>query len=480
MILSSLIKQKYGSDVKVFIHSSVVTSKEFGEIVDLLKSGQAAYLFSTGLTELNNYHKFQDSHISGNVNLLHDMHKQGKLKVSDCSEYDLTRYNKRITSLPRENRLVIYGQKRAYTDFAVHCAERTPIDLILLVRMKDTFLIANSNQLRPILMKTEYNTYWNFNVYTYQDALKKGTVMYFGDKKTPFQLGDNISMLTGEGEVYRTSINGCLCKIYKKGVLERGLTDKLSYVIQRTKLTDKAAWPLHMVYNRNNQPIGFLMRTAEGELLANFMYRVNEENWLSDVCTVGANICEAICLLHAQNILVGDISSKDILVDKRLNVIFIDADSFQYDYYPCPGLMFEYKYKDLQPNMLKLRLRPFFFEYFSLSVLLYELFTCGHFPNEVLRSMDEIEFGDDYDNDMKTFDYRNMRFPFAVNGHSDKATPATVRCWERIPQNIQQLFVDEFNYNRIVSPAEWQAALSQHIAGSRQNSSGFRLFGGRK
>ena len=120
MILSSLIKQKYGSDVKVFIHSSVVTSKEFGEIVDLLKSGQAAYLFSTGLTELNNYHKFQDSHISGNVNLLHDMHKQGKLKVSDCSEYDLTRYNKRITSLPRENRLVIYGQKRPYTAFAVH------------------------------------------------------------------------------------------------------------------------------------------------------------------------------------------------------------------------------------------------------------------------------------------------------------------------------------------------------------------------
>lgn len=466
MLLSEFLTDRYVSDsICIYLHTSVVASENFNEVAALIHAGKfSIYLFSSGNTELSNYSCFEEKRINENIRVLNNALGSQKVKISPYAEYDLTRYNKEIANLPKKKRLVIYGNKRAYVDFAVHCAEKTPIDVMLLVKVSGNYIIADSNRLRPLFVKNEYNAKWNPSVYSYGEKLQKGMVLYYGDNRTKFVLGENISALTGEGEVYRTSMNGCLCKIYKKGVLERGLTNKLGYVIKKKKHRDLAAWPLHIVYNKTGQPIGLLMRMVEGDSLANLIYSWNEDEWLKKACQAGVNICKTVSMLHMQNILVGDISPKDIIIDRRMNVTFIDADSFQYDEYPCPGMMYEYKYKDLDPRSLKIRLRPFFFEYFSLSVILYEMFMRGHYPNEIKHSIDEISFGDDGDADV--FDYQKFKFPLKVNGHTDDATEASIRCWSKVPAEIQATFVDIFNYNRIVSPSEWQAILSQQLAGT--------------
>ena len=447
----------------IFIHSSVITSSHFDELCECFEKTHFSFkMFKTGIIELRNYLLYNIPKINSNIILLESYVNSGKVCISEYSEYDLTAYNREI-KFEKETVSVIFGSKKAFSDFSVHCNDNDKINVMLLEKVKDTYLFLDTGSLRSAILRNEYNAKWNASSYSFSDVLQSGTFLYYGDKRVKFKLREKIGGISGEGSVYNTSIKGYLCKIYKKNILQRGFTDKLNYVINRKNLTDKAAWPETMVYNYLGQPIGFLMKAVNGESLENVLYAVNDGDRLPTMYRIGYMICQTIFLFHSQNIIVGDISPRDILVDKKLDVTFVDSDSFQYDDYPCVGFMYEYKYKDLDPKLIKSVLRPFVYEYFSLSVILYQMLMKGHFPNEININVDEIEFGDINSSDMKMFDYRRMQFPLKVGGYDDRATEAVKRLWMELPQSIQCLFTDEFTYRRVVSATEWQLAFEEEI-----------------
>ncbi|WP_186708839.1 outer membrane protein assembly factor BamB family protein [Euhalothece natronophila] len=144
----------------------------------------------------------------------------------------------------------------------------------------------------------------------------------------------------GEGEIWKTSKTGYLAKIYQHPTRER--IEKLQVMLNYPPRDPNAsrnhisfAWPLSLLEDSHQKPVGFLMPAIEGgrELLQVYSPRLRKQNKLEVdwrfLHVTALNVASIIQALHYTGYVLGDIKPQNILVNNRALPSIIDTDSFQ-------------------------------------------------------------------------------------------------------------------------------------------------------
>ena len=179
-----------------------------------------------------------------------------------------------------------------------------------------------------------------------QEEPKDGTLYRSGNQR--LELTEEIAS-GGEGTIYRTSLDGCVAKIFHDDQLNDERIEKLQYMLAHDPGIDECAWPKEMLY-RNGKPVGFLMREIGSEykemsksvLLLN--RRSIQENVMNKwnrktLVRLCIRLCDLFSALHENGILMGDINPNNILVDlqdvRNIKVAIVDCDSMQMGRFHC-------------------------------------------------------------------------------------------------------------------------------------------------
>ncbi len=216
----------------------------------------------------------------------------------------------------------------------------------------------------------------------------------------------------GEGAVYLTD-TGFACKIYKKTKLTGLKRDKILLMLSNPVLHKGICWPISMVYNSNNEFVGYLMNRASGKELQKtifikpLLFKTFPAWTRLNLLTLCINILGIIQYLHKRNIIIGDINPLNILVNNENEIYFVDTDSYQIENYPCPVGTVNYTPPELQGKDYKRILRTFEQEYFAVATLIFMILLPGKPPysrrggSDPATNIKNTEFSYPYGKDRK-------------------------------------------------------------------------------
>lgn len=157
--------------------------------------------------------------------------------------------------------------------------------------------------------------------------------------------GQSISLIQqigqgGEGIVWKTNRKGYLAKIYHQ--ISQEQARKLELMIANPPKNPTAgqnhiaiSWPNDLIKDKQKRCVGFLMPQITGAkemicvyLPANRIQKAPRFNWYC-LHIIALNFISIIKEIHDKNYIIGDINTKNILVNERSLVSLIDTDSFQ-------------------------------------------------------------------------------------------------------------------------------------------------------
>ena len=241
--------------------------------------------------------------------------------------------------------------------------------------------------------------------------------------KTPLAEG-------GEGIIYE--LNGEIIKIYKPVVNIKSKENKVRLLINKS-LPKEVISPKDIVVNRNNKFIGFSMDKVEGEefkKLTNKKFVTANNITTKDILLILTKIQNIINELHKNNIYVGDLNDQNILFDKKLNVYFIDCDSWTVDNEKCEVAMDLFKDPLLQSNNFNEKT-----DAYSFAILVWKSLTRIH------------PFGGTINPDMNIID--RMKNGISVINNPKVTIPKTIKSWRNLsPDLIKKLQSIFENHNR--------------------------------
>jgi DNA-binding helix-hairpin-helix protein with protein kinase domain len=144
-------------------------------------------------------------------------------------------------------------------------------------------------------------------------------------------------------------------------------------------------WPEELVFSHDDDLVGFLMPLAKEKSLQEslFVGRCKEHfpGWdRSHLCEISLGILNKLNYLHDLSILMGDINPSNILIVGDCNVYFVDTNSYQFGYFPCPVGHPTYTPPELQGEKFREFLRTPENEYFTVAILLFMIFLLGQKP----------------------------------------------------------------------------------------------------
>lgn len=255
----------------------------------------------------------------------------------------------------------------------------------------------------------------------------------------------------GEGSVYTTNTE-YVAKIYEKDKVNISKFKKIKLMVSKQINYKGICWPVDILYNNNNEFVGYLMHKANGKemkrlFLARHVLLKNMPNWKKrDTVELCITILDKINYLHKRNIILGDINDFNILIVSSKEVYFVDTDSYQIEGYPCPvgtddftppEIILdnnEYKNKYKVDRKFSDYLRTFENEYFSISVLLFMIMLLGKHPYS-------LKGGEDMKKNIL-----NMEFAYPLGKKSNGKTPVGKWkfMWSHMPYFIKEAFYETF------------------------------------
>jgi DNA-binding helix-hairpin-helix protein with protein kinase domain len=200
----------------------------------------------------------------------------------------------------------------------------------------------------------------------------------------------------GEGDVFTVMERpGTLAKIYHKTV-DGVLDAKLAHLTSRNVPTLKAvsAWPEERILHPRGGTVGFLMpAVTDAKPLHELMTpKVRRKEFPSasfnQLVEVALAVSKAIEAFHGEDLVVGDINGRNILVRTSGSVCLIDIDSIQVGngrQFPCTVGFPEYTPPELQGLKLADNRRSKDSDRFSLSVVVFQLLAMGRHPFDGTR-----------------------------------------------------------------------------------------------
>jgi DNA-binding helix-hairpin-helix protein with protein kinase domain len=195
----------------------------------------------------------------------------------------------------------------------------------------------------------------------------------------------------GEGAVFTTNEQrGVVAKLYTQP-LQRGQVAKLETMIRAgdPTLASVAAWPLALVFE-GVRPVGFTMPLLAGQHpLHDLVGPKRRQELFPDahwnfLVHAGLNLARAFEILHARDVVVGDVNSNNVVVHRNALTHLIDCDSFQIRasgaLYRCTVGVAEYQPPEFQGKDLSRLDRSPQHDLFGLAVMIFQLLFVGKHP----------------------------------------------------------------------------------------------------
>jgi len=291
--------------------------------------------------------------------------------------------------------------------------------------------------------------------------------------KTIYLIGEKVGR-GAEGSVYlirnmnsRNTSSRTVCKIYKENKLDNQRLDKLLMMVDNQINSHGICWPKSILYNSDNEPVGFIMKRAQGHILKERLFshlKIFEEKlsgWdRANLVTVCLNILSAVNLLHKHNVILGDISGSNIMVTDQCETFIVDTDSFQIEGYPCPMRTNEFVAPEIQKKNLATILRTKENEYFTLTVLLFKILMCGKHPYAIVNG------------GMVHESIQNSKFPYPFGDFDSatreefdpkKAPPGPWRpMWSHLTHACKEAFYNCFAINKRIDGVLWKKTLNKY------------------
>lgn len=244
----------------------------------------------------------------------------------------------------------------------------------------------------------------------------------------------------GEGTLYHTSIPGMVAKIYKRDKLDRARFEKLRLMMRKSISCDGVCFPLALLYNRQNEFVGYMMRQANGRELQKCVFQPQLlkkyfPNWTKqDTVTLCITILKKLQYLHAHNIILGDINPNNILVVSPTEVYFVDTDSYQIEGFPCPVGTINFTAPEIQRRNFSTFLRTIGNERFAVATLLFMIMLPGKPPYSLQGGENQVE------------NILNGDFAYASGERCTGRAPGGMWrfCWSHLPRYIKNDFYETF------------------------------------
>ena len=242
--------------------------------------------------------------------------------------------------------------------------------------------------------------------------------------------------------------------------------EKIKVMVKNNPGIKEMAWPTHMLFNDENQFVGYLMPKAPSSYksLQSSVEQIDKpamrqgmlKNWdrytLSLMC---AKICSVFDRLHHANIFVGDVNMGNIMVDTNdpRNVLFIDCDSYQFDGFTCPvgteEFISPFILRRVDENKIDYKkiLRTEQEENYSIAILLFKVMMMDLNPFKCIgvSTIKEI-------NKAKV----ECSFPFADNRRGLDAGKDYDVMWMNFIKALREDFIATFKDNQNITPSKFE------------------------
>lgn len=169
---------------------------------------------------------------------------------------------------------------------------------------------------------------------------------------------------------------------------------KLTWMVQlgaqNPQLGQSCAWPLVLLRDAEQQVCGFLMQRLPEPQALHDLYspeqrklRFPHATWRT-LAAMAAECARRFAVLHARQVLVGDVNERNLLVDAHGRLGLVDADSFQLQHgeavYVTGVGVVDYTPPELQGSNFTQLVRTADHDCFGLAVLLFKLLFMGRHP----------------------------------------------------------------------------------------------------
>ena len=229
---------------------------------------------------------------------------------------------------------------------------------------------------------------------------------YFDQNRRPIIMSPNLLGGGGEANIYQVmshpyrKSSDLVAKIYKE--IKPSQQEKLSRMISHSPQASSSlqehisfAWPKHLIFDSNNNWVGFLMPHIRNSHKLFNVYNPKQRKLLFSsqfnreyLYHTALNLVYALREIHALDYVIGDLNESNVLVNPNTLVTIIDNDSFQLkinhpgriEYYPCPVGKVEFTPPEFQGKEFTKKEREFETDNFSLGVLIYMLIMDGNHP----------------------------------------------------------------------------------------------------
>lgn len=243
----------------------------------------------------------------------------------------------------------------------------------------------------------------------------------------------------GEGIIYTTN-TPYVAKIYKKENNTKRKYEKIKLMLTKPIECTGICSPIEILYNANNEFVGYLMPKASGKELQKSifikpLFMKNFPGWKKrDTVELCITILEKIKYLHDRNIIMGDINPANILVVSPREVYFVDTDSYQIEDFPCPVGTNNYTAPEIQRKRFADFLRTRGNENFAVATLLFMIMLPGKPPYSQQGGEDPIA------------NIINMDFSYPFGESSNKKTPDGPwrYIWSHLTYDVKKAFFNTF------------------------------------
>lgn len=193
----------------------------------------------------------------------------------------------------------------------------------------------------------------------------------------------------GEGTIYSVDTK-TVAKIYHTRSLTPEKEGKIKALIAKRIRLEGICAPIESLFDERGSFVGYLMPKANAEsgfelqtcVFNPALLKLKLADWdRISLVNLSVTILEKIKLLHANNIIIGDINPFNILIKDDKTVYFVDVDSYQVDNYPCPVGTVHFTAPEIQNvDSFNKLIRTKEHEYFAIATLLFMIFHAGKTP----------------------------------------------------------------------------------------------------
>lgn len=285
-------------------------------------------------------------------------------------------------------------------------------------------------------------------------------MIYYRQNRQAVQLGNELAH-GGEGAVYEVS-DKTVAKIFFE---PKPRYEKIKRFISKGISNPHICTPTELLFDENNQFVGYIMPKAAGHDLATSifqpqLFKQKFEKWSRiELTQFAINLLESFKYLHDNNILIGDINPNNIVVKDYDEFYILDTDSFQIDEFPCPVGTVAFTAPEIQNRDFGTFTRTKEHEYFSLATLLFEIYVPGKHPYSRTGGASLQENIIKHD------------FVFPLGDNDENATPKGQweAIWYNLPFEVRKFFYEIFKENKRHSADEWLQILRTYLTELNSN-----------